>query len=77
MVSKPEGFTNSSPMAPSQYVSTKNSSARKPLRQLTETFYFKHMTAVCRFGAAKENRKAIKKAMCCGQKFQSAVVIQK
>ena len=48
-------------MTPNPYVSTKNPSTRKSLRQFTETLDVKHKTAVCRFGATKENRKSIYK----------------
>ena len=60
MVSKPEGCTNNSTMKPNPYVSTQNTSSRKPLRQFIETMDVKHKTNIRRFGAAKENRKATK-----------------
>ena len=77
MVSTPEVCTNNSQMTPKPSMSTKNTSAIKPLRKFTETLYVKHKTAACRFGAAKENRRKIKKAMGFGKKLQSAMVIQK
>ena len=72
LVSTPEGCTNNIPMKPNPYVSTKNTSAIKPLRKFTWIFNVKHMTDVSRFGATKENHKAI----CCVPKLQSAVVIK-
>ena len=77
MVSTPEGCTNNITMTHSPYMSTKNPSARKSLLQFIETLDSKHNSVVRRFGAAKANCKAIKKAMCCVQSLKSAVVIQK
>ena len=57
MVSTPEGCINNSPVTPNPYASTKNHSARKPLRPFTKTFYAKHNTTVQRFDAAKAKRK--------------------
>ena len=48
-------------MTPNPYVSTKNPSAIKSLRQFTETLDVKHNTTVRSFGAAKEKCKAIKR----------------
>ena len=48
MVSTPEGCTNNSPIKPNPYVCTKDPSARKPLRQFSETLDVNHKTAVCR-----------------------------
>ena len=76
-LSTPEGCTNNIPMTPNPYLSTKNNSARKSLRQFTEKLDVKHKTTVQRFGEAKENCKATKKAMCCVNTLKSAVVIQK
>ena len=67
MVSTPEGCTDNIPMTPSLYVYTKNPSARKLLRQFTETLDVKHKIAACMLGTVKANHKATKKAMCCGQ----------
>ena len=52
MVSTPEGFTDNSKMTPNPYVSKKNPSAIKSLRQFSETLDVKHKTAVCGLGAA-------------------------
>ena len=46
IVSTPEVCTNNSPMTPYPFVSTENTSARKPLCQFTETFNIKHKTSV-------------------------------
>ena len=48
MVSTPEGFTNSSTMAPNLYVYNKKPSAIKSLRKFIETLDVKHKTAVHR-----------------------------
>ena len=48
-------------MTPNPSMSTKNPSARKPICQFTETLDVKHKNNVCRFGVAKEKRKATKK----------------
>ena len=77
LVSTPEGCTDNILMTPKPYMYTKNTSARKPLRQFTETLDVKHKTYVLRFGASKAKRKATKKIICCGQTFKNAVVIQK
>ena len=61
LVSTPEGCTDNSLMKPNPSVSTKKTSARKPLCKFTETLNVKHKTAVRRFDAAKENCKATKK----------------
>ena len=61
MVSTPEGFTNSSTMAPNLYVYNKKPSAIKSLHKFTETLDIKHKTGICRFGASKEKCKSIKK----------------
>ena len=60
MVSTHEGCTQNSPMTPTSYVSTKNTSARKPLREFTETLDVKHKTDVWRFSTAKAKHKEIK-----------------
>ena len=62
MVLTPEGFTSNIPTTPNPYVSTKKPSAIKSLHQFTESLDVKHKTVVCRFGAAKEKREAIKKS---------------
>ena len=77
MVSTPEEFTNIIPITPKPSGYTKKSSARKPLHQFTETLDVTHKTGFCRFCASKANNKEIKKEMCCGRLFQSAVVIKK
>ena len=59
MVSTPEGYNINIPMTPNQYDSTKNPSARKSLRQFSETLDVKHNTAVCRLGTAKSKHKKI------------------
>ena len=61
MVSTPERCTNNSPITPNPSVPTKKPSARKPLRQFTDTLDDKHKTSVHGFGAVKANHKAIKK----------------
>ena len=48
-------------MTPNPYMSTKNPSARKPLRQFSETLNAKNNTAVCRLCAAKTKLRAIRK----------------
>ena len=53
MVSNPEGFTDNSPISPSQSVTVKHTSARKTLKQFLDTLEVKPNTAVCRFCAAK------------------------
>ena len=60
-VSKSEGWTNNSPMAPNPYVSTKNPRSRKSFRQFSETLDVKHKTVVSTFCVAKLNLKTIKK----------------
>ena len=47
-------------MLPIQYVTVKNTSARKPLRRFFEALDVKHNTAVCRLGAVKSKHKAIR-----------------
>ena len=61
MVSTPEGFTNSSTMAPNLYVYNKKPSAIKSLHKFTETLDVKHKTDVNRFGGAKAKHKGTKK----------------
>ena len=61
MVSTTEVCTDNILMTPNPSVSTKNIRARKSLQQFTETLNVKNKTAVCRFGASKENIMAIKK----------------
>ena len=53
MVSTPEGFTDISKMSPSQSVTAKIPSARKPLNQFLEALDVKHKTDVRRLGSAK------------------------
>ena len=77
MVSTPEGCTNNSLMTPNPYVSTKNTSARKSLRQFLDILDVKHNTDVCRLGAAKAKHKAIKTGNLLWSTFQSAVTILK
>ena len=48
-------------MTPNPHVSNKTPSARKPLHKFTETLDVKYYSSVCKFGAAKAKRKAIKK----------------
>ena len=59
------------------YVSTKKPIAKKSLRKFSETLDVKNKINVCGFGAANSKLKAIKKAMCGGQKLKIAVVIHK
>ena len=61
MVSTPEGCTDNSTMTPNPYVPTKKHSARKLLRQFTDTLYIRHKTDFRRFSTAKAKRKATKK----------------
>ena len=77
MVSTTEVCTDNILMTPNPSVSTKNIRARKSLQQFTETLNVKNKTAVCRFGASKENIMAIKNPMCCGQTLQSDMIRQK
>ena len=60
MVSTPEGCTNNIPMTPNPYVSTKNTSAGKSLRQFSDILDVKQMTDVHGLCAAKEKCKKIK-----------------
>ena len=66
MISTPEVCTNNSLMKPNPYVSTKNPSARKSLRQFTETLDVKHNNAYRRLGAYSSKRKAMKEVKYCG-----------
>ena len=66
MVSTPEVCTNNFLMKHNPYVSSKNHSARKSLRQFTETFNIKHKTAVQRLGADRSKRKETKRIKYCG-----------
>ena len=53
MVSTSEAFTDNSQMTPSQYITVKNTSARKLLYQILEALDVKPKTAVRRIYAAK------------------------
>ena len=77
MVSNPEGFTDNSPMSPSQYVTMKN------LVQENHSINFlKHWTPNTRLMSAgyvlpNQNIRKPEQEIICGQVFQSVVVIQK
>ena len=64
-----------SPITPNPYMSTKNPSARKLLRQFTEALYVKNKSSVLRFSEDKANHKETKKAMNCGHTLKRAMVI--
>ena len=66
MVSNPEGFTESSPMSPIQYMTVKNPSAIKSLRQFLDTLEFKPKTDVHSVCAAKSKRKSIRAGIVLG-----------
>ena len=74
MVSTPAQFINNSKISTNLYVTVKNPSARKPLRQFSEALDFKHKTAVCKLGADKSKSKARRAdntlwssiSKCCG-----------
>ena len=59
IVSTPEWFTDNIPMAPGPYVTIKNPSSSKSLRQFFEVLDTKQNTAVHRLGADKSKRKTI------------------
>ena len=66
MVYTPEGFTENSPISPSQYVTVKNPSAIKSLRQFLDTLEVKPKTYAHIFCGAKSKRKAIRSvSMLC------------
>ena len=60
MASTPEVFTDNSTMSPSQYVTMKNTSAIKSIRQFLDTLEFKPKTDIRMFCAAKSKQKAIR-----------------
>ena len=59
MVPTPEEFTDNSTISSGPYITAKNTSARKPLHQLTEVLDVKQKTSVSRVRATKSNHKAI------------------
>ena len=71
MLLTPERCTKNSPIKTNPSVSTKETIARKPFCKFKDILDVKHQTDVSRFGSAKETRKA----MCCGQTLQRAMVI--
>ena len=60
MFCTPEGLTYNIPMSHSQYVTVKNPSERKLLRQFLDTLEVKPNTTVYRFCAVTSKRKAIR-----------------
>ena len=60
IVSNSEGCTDNILMIPRQYDPTKQPSTIKLLRQISEAWYVKHKTDVCRLGAPKAKHKEIR-----------------